>query len=301
MEFIGNEKIVAMLQATLGHGRAAHAYLFSGPERVGKFHLAHMFARSVIAGKDHFDDASSESGTYAMDMIVIKPPVEEKKGVRKKKLISVEQIRQARADLNLYPYGGVRRVLLIDDADMLSISAQNSLLKTLEEPARTAMLILVASDAGKILPTLRSRVQQLSFSLASDDALSGMVAGGDASRRNELCLYAMGRPGLLYDLLKNNDLLERSREFSRLLLRVRKGNLGERLRIAEELAKDTISLIEILSLWLWISRGQAHSDTMERREAEYAMIGMMQECIETLKMTNANARITLESLFIALQ
>lgn len=302
MDFIGNKKKVALLRRSLERHMLAHAYLFSGPERVGKYYLANAFAGAIVSGSEDLDFSRLEQGALAMDRMVVEPEIEEKKGVRKKRLISIERVREASADLNLYPYGGAYRVLIINDAHMLTTAAQNSLLKTLEEPNKTSVLILVTSDPGRILPTIKSRVQELPFSLVDDDVMRLMLQGvSDNKRISEYLLYAMGRPGLLRELLEHQDLFERRKEDAKLLDKLRSTTVGERLRIAEELSKDAVSLTETLSLWLWICKKQAVGASLEQCEEGYGMMEKIQACIETLKAANASARLALENLLISLR
>ena len=301
MDFSGNEKIVAMLGRMLKCHAFAQAYLFSGPERVGKYCLANAFARSIVSKNDSLDFLPSEHGVLAMDCTVVEPEIEERKGMRKKKLISIEQVRKAVIDLNLYPYGGEYRTLVINDAHMLTIAAQNSLLKTLEEPNKTSVLILVTNDTGRILPTIKSRVQQLSFSLVGDSEMGAMVKDiADDASKEEYLLYAMGRPGLLQELLAQSDSVDRYRKYAQMFGKVRKGTINDRFKIAEELARDTVALMETLSLWLWICKKQCVGESFERSEEEYGMMDKIQRCIETMKTTNINARLVLENLFISL-
>jgi DNA polymerase-3 subunit delta' len=93
--------------------------------------------------------------------------------------IRIEPIRDAIDQTAFRPFEGLRRVVIIDQADAMVVAAQNALLKTLEEPPPSSMFILVTSRPDVLLPTVRSRCPQLRFRpLAVDDVASVLVAGG---------------------------------------------------------------------------------------------------------------------------
>ena len=78
--------------------------------------------------------------------------------------IKIDQIRELQHDLQFRPFEGKKRVFIIDSADKMGLPAANSILKTLEEPPRDSILILVTANLHSLLPTIASRSQRLSFS-----------------------------------------------------------------------------------------------------------------------------------------
>src|SRR5439155_21125391 len=80
-----------------------------------------------------------------------------------KKEISIQQIREIEKQLNIRSFSGRKKIAILDPATRMNPSAQNALLKTLEEPPKDALLVLVATNTGGLLPTLRSRCLRLSF------------------------------------------------------------------------------------------------------------------------------------------
>jgi len=164
MNFVGNKKTFDFLNKSLEKETVNHAYLFSGPEQVGKFTLAKMFGRAIILSLKQIEFVDAIDPTASLDLLVLEPEVEEKKGITKRKAIPTEKIRDVQQELSLYPYHGKKKVLVINDAHMLTTGAQNALLKTLEEPASTSMIILVTHEQGRLLPTIVSRCQKLNRS-----------------------------------------------------------------------------------------------------------------------------------------
>jgi DNA polymerase III delta prime subunit len=299
MNFIGNAKIISILDKAIKKDNLSHAYLFSGPEFLGKAKLAKIFAKSIIGKKDFLDFSLELGSEFQMDLILVEAPIVEKKGIIKKKKISTEQIREVQSKLSLYPYSGAYKVLIINDAHLLTTSAQNSLLKTLEEPNKTSVLILVTSEVSRILPTIRSRVQSFNFSLASDDEIL-KESGGKFLNEEEEVLFSMGRPGILKALLEDKLKIADFREQFSLLLRIKKEGLNEKMKIAEKISKDKIHLLETLSFWLWIIRKKIEKNSKEEIYYSYDLADKIEKSMEILKTTNANTRLVLENLFLSI-
>ena len=142
MDFIGNKKAVTLLEKTIQSGKVSQAYLFSGPEAVGKFTLAKFFSRAIISNQSFTSilrniKVNAGKDNFLLDLIVLSPDVEEKNGIIREKDIPIEKIRNAQKELTLYPYQGKYKVLIINDAHKLTEQSQNALLKTLEEPNST--------------------------------------------------------------------------------------------------------------------------------------------------------------------
>ena len=174
---IGNAAALDRLRAALGGGRRAHAYLFAGPEGVGKRRAAVDFARAL--GAD--------------------PRVVERAEDRQEILIAqVHEVVRELAMTSASP-----RAVIFDDAHRMSEEAMNALLKTLEEPPDRTLLILVTSVADRLLGTIRSRCQVIHFAPLPDEALSKyarerLMLGGDEALA--AALLAEGSLGTLITL-----------------------------------------------------------------------------------------------------
>lgn len=297
MDFVGNQKIIGRLNGAMAKGSVSQAYLFSGPESVGKHTVAKYFAASLVRG-DHAISMDAEISTETMmDMIMIAPAIEEKKGVVKEKDISIETIREAQLKLGLFPQGGRYRVLIIDQAHKMGNGAQNALLKALEEPNSSSILILITDEEDYILPTLKSRCQRLNFALLDDHMLEDMIASRPLPERQRILSLSLGRPGILKNLLENPDLLERRTSMALRMRNASKGTLNEKFFLADELSKDDALAVDSLILLLWNMRKDAIADNNEKT---YRVIEKVHDCIESLKRTNANSKLVLENLFLSI-
>ncbi|MGA7563023.1 MAG: DNA polymerase III subunit delta' [Desulfobaccales bacterium] len=168
-EILGQEWLISHLKTAAQKGRLAHAYLFLGPEGVGKASTARALAAALNCQEPLADgDACGAcpscrrlaAGVHP-DFLVITPTPESLS--HQKPQIKIDQIREFRR-LTLYPpFGGGWRVALIKPAETLNDDAANALLKTLEEPPERHLLVLTAQVEADLLPTVVSRCHKLAF------------------------------------------------------------------------------------------------------------------------------------------
>lgn len=169
-ELVGQEPIKRELKNAIEGARIANAYLFSGPRGTGKTTTARLFACALNAdGGSSFElNPESEMGcsimkSQCMDVIEIDGS----------SYHSVDQIRDFRDDCIYAPANGRYKIYVIDEAHMLSNTAFDVLLKTLEQIPPHVVFILTTPEAGKVLPAIVSRCKQFEF--GSIDAASIVV------------------------------------------------------------------------------------------------------------------------------
>lgn len=173
----GNERVKEQL-SRLEEGRGlSHAYIISGPAGAGKHVLAHLLAAGMLCTSS----GEKPCGRCAPCLKVQKglhPDVSVVTGPEMGKPITVDQARALRADAWIRPNEGERKVYILEGADQMNASAQNALLKLLEEGPRFAAFLLLARNAGALLETVRSRCEVLDLRPAdrADDT------GGDQER-----------------------------------------------------------------------------------------------------------------------
>lgn len=275
-------------------GQISHAYLFSGPEHVGKFALAKMFAESLITKKTLSSEVNEPCKDALLDLIVVSPDISEKKGAIKQKDISIETVRDAKKSLSLFPYCGKLKVLIVDDAHKMNTAAQNAFLKILEEPNPTTVIILVTSEIERILPTIRSRAQIISFGLIGDEEMRNNFT-------EEIVHLSVGRPGLACFMCEDKNEFVARGEWIDQFQRLANGSLGDKLAMAEDLSKDVVRTIEKLNLWIWRIRNEVSERAgAENRNESYLKIEKIEKAVGILKNTNANAKVVLEALFMEL-
>ncbi len=158
-EVIGQKHITDILANALETGRISHAYLFTGPRGVGKTSVARILAYEI--NKIKYDDKST-----CLDIIEIDAASNN----------SVEDIRDLREKVQIAPVASVKKIYIIDEVHMLSKSAFNALLKTLEEPPEHIVFILATTNVEKLPATIISRTQRFSFRpICPDDTVKHLA------------------------------------------------------------------------------------------------------------------------------
>ena len=233
-DFLGNPRVVTALRGMLASERIPHAMLFSGPRGVGKFTLARMFAQAAncqrlrddfcgecescrkiglladlgplveqgLAQRGERPDAATVERvpllleTHPDVWAIVPDPVRPKDPVARP-VLHMGQLRAVQRAAYYRPQGR-RRVFLIDGADTMRRDLANIFLKILEEPPESATLILLAPNPFQLLPTIRSRCLQFSFTpLRTDEVEKILAARSDmkAEERKLAAQYAEGCPG----------------------------------------------------------------------------------------------------------
>ncbi len=162
-EIVGQEIPVRILKNAIINNRIAHAYLFSGIRGTGKTSIAKIFAKTVncIAAKEGLPCNKCVICTQSNGTDIVEIDAASNNGV--------DEIRDLRDKVSLVPTISKYKVYIIDEIHMLSTSAFNALLKTLEEPPAHAIFILATTEAHKIPLTIISRCQRIDFKPINTD------------------------------------------------------------------------------------------------------------------------------------
>lgn len=203
-EIIGQEKAVSILKVAYRHHRLAHAYVFVGPDGVGKSTTALNFARLLVCENPKIDEPCEKCPACLKAKALNHPDIQwlSPDG----QFIKIDSIREACRRLNLKSFESRTKVLIISQAGHLNEESSNALLKTLEEPTPDTVIILLARSLKSILPTIASRCQRVVFSSLNEEALVSIL-------RNQ---YKMGEPISFY------------------LARISGGSLGVALQCAQD-------------------------------------------------------------------
>lgn len=263
----GQEKAKRLFSKSLLAGRVPHAYLFRGPDGVGK----RLFAQGVAAALNCRERVGAaacgrcpscskfRSGNHP-DFLVIRPV----KGV-----IKIEQIRQLSKELSYPPFESATRIVVLEDVHTMRREAANSLLKTLEEPPADNLLILTAESSQEILATLISRCQVVPFSqLSIEDTTAILIKNGiEAEAALLFARLSEGSPGRAM-LFQKSEMVAVWREVVGVLadpVMLPDRDVGALLRLAEKMAaqkEDLPPFLGLLKIWIrdLLLVGQASGD-----------------------------------------
>ncbi len=222
--FVGHEHALDLLRRTLAAQQVRHAYLFTGPEHIGKTLLALRFAQTLLC-------------TGGPDPAVA--PL-----VPCNKCLSCRKVMHGNhPDLHI----------ITRSPDRQNLEAANCLLKTLEEPEPDVILLLTAPDPGLLLPTILSRVQQITLHLLTATQIKSALErqwGVDQDEATLIATLAAGRMGWAVQAVEDEDLLiERKAQLETLATLPTVGKV-QRFEIARRLSLDPEKTRTVLELWL---------------------------------------------------
>jgi DNA polymerase-3 subunit gamma/tau len=171
-ELVGQDFVVTTLTSSVRQGRIAHAYLFSGPRGVGKTSAARILAKALNCeqGPTQTPCGVCSSCTeitqgHSLDVLEIDGASN----------TSVNDIRDLKDEVLFAPNAGRYKIYIIDEVHMLSTSAFNALLKTIEEPPPYIVFIFATTEVHKVPATIRSRCQQFNFRLIAPEQIKQML------------------------------------------------------------------------------------------------------------------------------
>ncbi len=170
---VGQEHVKDVLKSAIQKDRLAHAYLFSGPRGVGKTTTARLIAMSVGCAADPEHRPCGECENCRMVREDRHPDVVEIDAASNN---SVEDVRELRERILLAPLVAPRKVIILDEAHMMSKSAFNALLKTLEEPPEHVIFIFATTEPERMPATILSRTQHFRFRRLSEEEIAGKLA-----------------------------------------------------------------------------------------------------------------------------
>ena len=172
-QVVGQDHVKEVLALALAKNRIGHAYLFSGPRGVGKTTTARLIAMAVNCERaNEVQPPCGECGSCMAVRQNSHPDVIELDAASNN---SVEDVRELREKVNLSAIRGGSRVWILDEAHMLTKSAANALLKTLEEPPSNLVFILATTEPEKLPPTILSRCQHFRFRRLSDAEIASKL------------------------------------------------------------------------------------------------------------------------------
>lgn len=256
-QFLGNRIVVDTLKAQLEKGSLPHSLLFYGIQGLGKTTLARLLAKATNCQTNQTDFCDACPSCRKIDL-GMHPDVRlyQPEG----QFIKIDQMRTLSREAFYCPFEGRRRVFIIDEADRMNPEAANSILKTLEEPPESSILILVTAKPNDLLPTIRSRCQHFRFLplplsemqpllskrddlTEQDRLLVSRIAGGSVAQAVtfDLSAYKEHRQevmGLLEACTGQLSYVSANRQISEILDKKTLPNFEKKMQILQSLLRD---------------------------------------------------------------
>lgn len=324
---VGHEHALNTLRRTLTAHQVRHAYLFTGPEHIGKTLLAQRFAQTLLCTGGPDARVAPQNpcnaclscrkvmhGNHPDVHYISRPP--------DRQFILIEQVRALQSDAARKTLEGRRNIFIIQGMHEMNVQAANCLLKTLEEPEPDVVLLLTAPDPGLLLPTILSRVQQIPMNLLTTTQIKTALEQRWQVEPEEAALtaaLAAGRMGWAVQAVEDEDMLAERQAQLETLTKLPAAGRVQRFEVAQRLSADSDKVRGILELWLlwWRDMVLASNncldlivnvDMRELIQKQAAKIGasesqrMVRAILSTMEalQQNVNARVALEVLMLDL-
>lgn len=309
-EIIGHQRRISYLNRLMKSGRLAHAYLFYGPEHVGKLTIAKEFGAALLcrAREQRIGNACGECHDCRMaaqgshsQIVLLDPdhPMIAKK--EKRKEISIADIRELKRMFALSPSLGTWRLAIINEADKMSSEAANAFLKLLEEPGLQTVFILIAEDRENILPTILSRCQHLNFSCVSDKELRSMpqIKNMNAAEVEDVLCISAGRPGLFISLAEDAKVRTEELELDRAVSSMLDSrDIAQAFQLSDGASDSAEARTRLFHHLMVQLRKRLIADAGLRTPALIRNIKRTARIASLLENTNANVRLGLDAMML---
>ena len=320
---LGHEEVIKHLQNAAARDAVSHSYIFAGEKGSGKKLLAKVFAMTLQCehhGKEPCLQCSSckkAMNRNHPDIIYVTH--------EKPNSIGIEDIReQLISDVAIKPYTGPYKIYIVDEAEKLTVQAQNALLKTIEEPPSYAVILLLVNNGGSLLPTIASRCVTLNFKPVRDDVIKKylMEELHVPDYQAEISVaFAQGNVGKAKQIATAEDFSEMMQAAFRILKKGKDMEVYEMVDAIKALSEQKHTVYEYLDLFLVWFRDvllfkatreidglvfrQEYNDIKNRADtSSYEGLETIIKAIETAKarlQANVNFDLTMELLFLTIR
>lgn len=315
----GQDRAVEFFRSSVNRNKLAHAYLFLGPQGLGKTLLAKELAKFLNCEKPVKDeDLKIDCCNSCISCRKINdlnhPDVHWIKTQQSRKIL-IDEIRLAQREISLKSYEGKLKVLIILEAHNMTEEAANSLLKTLEEPPGHSLIILTSTDINGLLPTIISRCQIIRFYPINYERLKAILTQRHKLKPNDLHFLSaqaegsLGRALSLQDqdaLGKKNRLIERVCRFDRRSSSIDVFNLKDKKELANQIRYLLNWFRDILIFKVGLPASSIiNADRLEGIKSQAKMFNLqeLEQIITEIDQThrliesNVNPKIALEVMF----
>jgi DNA polymerase-3 subunit delta' len=256
---IGQQKAISLLESSLRTNTLSHAYLIIGLEHIGKTTLAYDLAMAINCPESSLPCCNCPTCHKILhnnhpDIMQISLEMSDNNPEKKNRIeIGIDEIKRLQQFAYLPPYEGKYKVIIINGADKLSSEAANCLLKTLEEPLPHIVLILLATDYSKLLPTITSRCQLIQLKPVSTKSMEEILIKRYNSHESNAKLISRlsgGCPGYAITALDEGKLPDERKQIISELILLFQSNLDYRFSYASQFEGNRKKAEKTLYIWL---------------------------------------------------
>ena len=322
-DVVGHKNIIDYIRSAVQEDKVSHAYILNGEKGAGKKMLANLFATTLLcekAGPDPCNECHScrqaESGNHP-DIIRVTH--------EKPNTISVDDIReQVNNTILIKPYQGPYKIYIIPQADMMSVQAQNALLKTIEEPPEYAVIMLLTENADTLLPTIASRCVMLKLRNIKDTLIKKylMETMEVPDYKADMCTaFAqgnMGRAILLANSEYFNEIREEAVQLLKYIQEMEPSEIVEAVKRITTYKLEINDYLDIIMVWYRdvllykatkdmdkvVFKDQIKYIKEQARKSSYEGIELILNSLEKAKTrlkANVNFELAMELLFLTIK
>lgn len=253
-DILGHDMIKEHFKKAIEAHKVSHAYILTGEAGMGRKSLANAFAMTLLCEKGKIDPCMEchackqvMTGNHP-DLVYVTH--------EKPNSIGVDDIREQINDtIMIRPYSSYYKIYIVDDAEKMTVQAQNALLKTMEEPPAYAVILLLTTNQDAFLPTILSRCVQLKLKPLQDYVVKQYLVESLGIKEAEADVYAAfarGNLGKAIHLAESEDFRVMYDDVLYLLKNVKQMNISELLDYIKKLKEDNQNIYECLDLMqLW--------------------------------------------------
>lgn len=324
-DVVGHKNIIQYIGNAVKTDKVSHAYILNGEKGSGKKLLASLFAMSLQCQDREEDGDACGKCQSCKQMVNNNQPDIIKVTHEKPSTISIDDIReQVNNDIMIKPYSSRYKIYIIADADMMTVQAQNALLKTIEEPPEYAVIMLLTENAETLLPTIRSRCVMLKLRNIKDQLVKKylMEQMEIPDYKTDVCVaFAQGNMGKAIMLATSEHFNEIKEEAVHLLRNINEMDLHELIDAVKRCMSYKLEIsdyLDVIAIWyrdVLIYKATRNVDRVvfsdqlkyikdRANKSSYEGIEIILDALEKAKSrlkANVNFELTMELLLLTIK
>ncbi|HOA79951.1 MAG TPA: DNA polymerase III subunit delta' [Defluviitaleaceae bacterium] len=321
-EIVGHKEIIEGLQQGIKSKKVSHSYIFDGIEGIGKKTLAYAYAKTLQCLKEGISPCneciscrSFDSGNHP-DVFFIKS---------EKKNLGVDEIREGiLKEMEIKPYKYKYKIFIVENADNMTVQAQNALLKTIEEPPAYGIIILISTNYEQFLPTIISRCSLIKLNLLKPEEVKAYFINTNEFKDKNIDIYisfSEGSIGKVKKMLESEYFMDLREKVIGWIQEIKNEDLINIYKIQKEMEnyKEDIELILYL-MYIWyrdvllikhvgdnsyiINKDKVNILLNHSMDLSYNNIDKVLDAINNARIQiskNANLRLTLEVMLLQIK